>query len=108
VRLFQDGAAPDGSPEFAPGESALRNLIADAQLAATDDERDAVAAFMHPGGVRADIVAGPVTYEEAFTVQPFNNLLATVNMTGNAVQCLLEQQFVVGRTGSPSEADATI
>ena len=102
VRLFQVGAAPDGSPEFALGESALGNLIADAQLAATDNEHDAVAAFMNPGGVRADIVAGPVTYEEAFTVQPFNNLLTTLTMTGNAVQCLLEQQFVVGRTLGPS------
>ena len=83
-RLFQIGAAPDGSPAIRPRRVALGNLIADAQLAATDDEQDAVAAFMNPGGVRADIVAGPVTYEEAFTVQPFNNLLTTLNLTGNA------------------------
>ena len=45
----------------AAGESALGNVIADAQLAATDDEAGAVAAFMNPGGVRADLDAGPVT-----------------------------------------------
>ena len=100
--MFEVGKTPDGSPAIALGESSLGNLIADAQLAATDDEQNALAAFMNPGGVRADLVAGPVTYEEAFTVQPFNNLLTTLNLTGTALQCLLEQQFVVGRTLAPS------
>ena len=97
-RLFQSGTASNGAPVFALGESALGNLIADAQLAATDDEAGAVAAFMNPGGVRADLDAGPVSYEEAFTVQPFANNLVTLNLTGAQLQCLLEQQFSVGRT----------
>jgi 5'-nucleotidase len=84
------------------GESVLGNVIADAQLAATDDEAKAVAAFMNPGGVRADLDAGPVTYEEAFTVQPFANNLVTLDLTGAQLQCLLEQQFQVGRTLYPS------
>ncbi|MEU4551658.1 5'-nucleotidase [Micromonospora violae] len=84
------------------GESPLGNLIADAQLAATDDEQNAVAAFMNPGGVRADLDAGPVTYEEAFTVQPFANNLVTLDLTGEQLYCLLEQQFVTGRTLYPS------
>ncbi len=84
------------------GESALGNVIADAQLAATDDEQGAVAAFMNPGGVRADLDAGPVTYEEAFTVQPFANNLVTLDLTGGQLQCLLEQQLQVGRTLYPS------
>ncbi|MGS0688088.1 bifunctional metallophosphatase/5'-nucleotidase [Nakamurella sp. GG22] len=84
------------------GESPLGNVIADAQLAATNDEQSAVAAFMNPGGVRADLNAGPVTYEEAFNVQPFANNLVTLDLTGAQIQCLLEQQFVVGRTLQPS------
>ncbi|WP_410822487.1 bifunctional metallophosphatase/5'-nucleotidase [Micromonospora sp. 050-3] len=84
------------------GESPLGNLIADAQLAATDDEQNAVAAFMNPGGVRADLDAGPVTYEEAFTVQPFANNLVTLDLTGAQLYCVLEQQFVTGRTLYPS------
>ncbi len=83
------------------GESALGNLIADAQLADTLDE-DAVAAFMNPGGVRADLLAGPITYEEAFTVQPFANTLVTLDLTGAQLDCLLEQQYVVGRVLAPS------
>lgn len=85
------------------GESALGDVIADAQLAATDDESGAVAAFMNPGGVRADLDAGDVTYEEAFTVQPFANNLVTLDLTGTQLYCLLEQQFQVGRTLYPSE-----
>ncbi|MFF0150735.1 bifunctional metallophosphatase/5'-nucleotidase [Micromonospora sp. NPDC005203] len=84
------------------GESPLGNLIADAQLAATDDEEGAVAALMNPGGVRADLDAGPVTYEEAFTVQPFANNLVTLDLTGAQLYCVLEQQFVTNRTLYPS------
>ncbi|SCL39826.1 5'-nucleotidase [Micromonospora pallida] len=84
------------------GESVLGNVVADAQLAATDDEQNAVAAFMNPGGVRADIDAGQVTYEEAFTVQPFANNLTTLDLTGAQLYCMLEQQFTVGRTLYPS------
>ena len=101
-RLFQSGTAPDGTPVYAVGESPLGNVIADAQLAATDDEAGAVAAFMNPGGVRADLDAGPVTYSEAFTVQPFANNLVTLDLTGAQLYCMLEQQFQVGRVLYPS------
>ena len=101
-QLFQSGTSSTGAPVYALGESALGNLIADAQLAATDNEAGAVAAFMNHGGVRADLDAGPVTYEEAFTVQPFANNLVTLNLSGAQLYCLLEQQFQVGRTLYPS------
>ncbi|HEX6247585.1 MAG TPA: bifunctional metallophosphatase/5'-nucleotidase [Nocardioidaceae bacterium] len=84
------------------GESPLGNLIADAQLWATDDEYDAVAAFMNPGGVRADLGAGEITYEEAFTIQPFTNNLVTMDLTGEQLYCMLEQQFVTGKILQPS------
>jgi 5'-nucleotidase len=97
------------------GESPLGNLVADAQLAATDDEAGAVAAFMNPGGVRADLTYasspagegdGVVTFGEAFTVQPFNNLLTTLDLTGEQLYALLDQQFEVGRVLSPSSTVA--
>ena len=84
------------------GESVLGDVIADAQLAATDDEQRAVAALMNSGGVRADLDAGPVTYEEAFTVQPFANNLVTLDLTGAQLQCVLEQQFTLNRVLYPS------
>jgi 5'-nucleotidase len=79
-------------PLDAGAESTLGNVIADAQLAATTGE-GAVAAFMNPGGVRADLLAGEVTYEEAFTVQPFANNLVTLDLTGAQLNCMLEEQF---------------
>ena len=52
------------------------------ELAATDTEVGSVAAFVHPGGLRADLDAGPVLGDEARAVLPFNNYLTTVDLTG--------------------------
>ena len=86
------------------GESALGDVIADAQMAATQSSTtgNAVVAFMNPGGIRADILsaqisggeaAGEVTFGEAFSVQPFGNSLVTMSLTGAQIETLLEQQF---------------
>ena len=79
-------------------ESPLGNLIADAQLAdpsVVTDGKTPVAAFMNPGGIRADLAsnAGAVTFGQAFTVQSFNNFLVSMDMTGAQIKTLLEQQF---------------
>ncbi len=71
------------------GESPIGDLIADAQR----DFADADFAFMNPGGIRAEIPDGEVTYEDLFTVQPFSNQLVRLEMTGEQIQTLLEQQF---------------
>jgi 5'-nucleotidase len=76
------------------GESPMGNLIADAMLAATDEDADI--ALMNPGGVRASIDQGPITYGEAFSVQPFGNFLTTITLTDEQLLCVLEQQFAVG------------
>jgi 5'-nucleotidase len=92
----------------AAGESALGDVIADAQLFATAPAGfgEAVASFMNPGGIRADLTFaqsgsegdGNVTYAEAFTVQPFGNSLVTMSLTGAQIETMLEQQF----TGCPN------
>ena len=89
------------------GESALGDVIADAQLWATTppDLGGAQIAFMNAGGIRADLTfaqisggegPGEVTYGEAFTVQPFGNSLVTMTLTGAQIDALLEQQFTGG------------
>ncbi|MFG1877470.1 bifunctional metallophosphatase/5'-nucleotidase [Sphaerisporangium sp. NPDC049003] len=86
------------------GETALGNLIADAQLEATKAGGNAEIALMNAGGVRDDLVYaqkgsegdGVVTYGEAFTTQPFNNLLQVVTLTGAQLDALLEQQWQSG------------
>jgi len=84
------------------GENPLGNLIADAQLADTDDadRGDADIALMNPGGVRADLVfdsppgsGGAVTYGEAFSVQPFNNIVTTNTFTGTQLLDVLKDQW---------------
>ncbi|MFT4283232.1 MAG: ExeM/NucH family extracellular endonuclease [Protaetiibacter sp.] len=83
------------------GESTIGNLIADAQLAATEDLSTQVA-IMNPGGIRADLVYassgagdpdGNVTYAEAALIQPFANTLVTMNLTGAQLKGVLEQQW---------------
>jgi 5'-nucleotidase len=86
------------------GESALGDVIADAQLAATSSAAtgNAVVAFMNPGGIRGDMlfadVGGPspgeVSYGEAFRIQPFGNSLVTMTLTGAQIHELLTQQWV--------------
>jgi 5'-nucleotidase len=80
----------DAPSDLTPaGESALGDLIADAQRAYSDADF----AFMNPGGIRANIEAGEVTYAELFAVQPFDNGLVTMELTGEQIYRLLEQQF---------------
>ena len=79
-------------------ESPLGNLIADAQLAdpsTVTNGKTPVAAFMNPGGIRDDLDSngGAVTFGQAFKVQPFNNYLVSMDMTGTQIKALLEQQF---------------
>jgi 5'-nucleotidase len=88
----------------AAGESALGDVIADAQLAATAPAGfgESVVAFMNPGGIRSDLLFvssgaeldGEVTFGEAFGVQPFGNSLVTMTLTGAQIHTLLEQQWL--------------
>jgi 5'-nucleotidase len=77
------------------GESPLGDVIADAQLAATRGA-GAQVALTNPGGIRADLPFAPdgvVSYGEAFTVQPFGNVLQTLTLTGAQLEDVLEQQW---------------
>jgi 5'-nucleotidase len=81
------------------GESALGDIVADAQLAATVAAANggAVVAFTNPGGLRADLAAkddGAVTYADVFASQPFRNQLVTLTLSGNQIKTMLEQQWL--------------
>lgn len=78
------------------GETALGQVVADAQLAATRDA-GAQIALMNPGGIRASLALpadGLVRYEDLFSVQPFYNNLVTMTLSGAQILHLLEQQWV--------------
>jgi len=81
------------------GESALGDIIADAQLAATKAAQDgsAVIALTNPGGIRTDIIPkenGAVSFGELFASQPFRNRLVTMTLTGGQLKDMLEQQWL--------------
>jgi 5'-nucleotidase len=95
-----DNASVVSRTTDASGESALGNLIADAQRAdpsvVPEGGEQPEIAFMNPGGIRADLIEnsdGDVTYEAAFTVQPFNNFDVSMDLTGAQIRTLLDQQF---------------
>lgn len=96
-RVVGSASATITRTQNAAGESALGDVIADAQLAATapTDFGGSKVAFMNPGGIRADVQAGEVTYGELFEVQPFGNTLIVKTCTGAQIEALLEQQWTV-------------
>ena len=71
------------------GETALGDLIADAQRAAMGSN----VAMANPGGIRADLPQGDITWGQAYAVQPFGNYLVRVTLTGEELKRYLEQQF---------------
>lgn len=75
------------------GESPMGDLIADAQRWKGNTQL----AFMNPGGIRADIIYASyphnITYGDFLTVQPFDNKLVTMSLTGSQIYSILEQQF---------------
>ncbi|MDX3379736.1 bifunctional metallophosphatase/5'-nucleotidase [Streptomyces sp. ME02-6991-2A] len=100
----------NGRGSTAP-EKPLGNVIADAQLEglAPADKGGAEVAFMNPGGIRADLVYkasgsegdGVVTYGEAFTVQPFTNMMNVVDLTGAQLVAALQQQVSGANEAAP-------
>ena len=73
----------------AAGQSPLGNLVADAQRAAMETDF----AFVNPGGIRAEIPQGPVTWGTLFASQPFRNQLVRMKLTGQQIYDLLNQQW---------------
>jgi len=89
-RRIAAAAKPISRVENEAGESALGDLIADAQRAALGTDF----AFMNPGGIRTDLPAGPLTYRDLFAVHPFGNNLVSMSLTGQEIYDLLNQQWV--------------
>jgi len=90
------------------GESAMGDLIADAQLETTSavTAGGAQIAFMNDGGIRAGLADGKVTFGELYTAQPFGNSLVTMTLTGAQIKTALEEQFAGCALGVPAGKDA--
>ncbi len=85
-------------------ETPMADLVADAMLWGTRAPEDGGAqiSFMNTGGVRGSLryngilngeQPGEITFAETYAVAPFNNILVTVDMTGDQIEAVLNQQF---------------
>lgn len=88
------------TPDTDGRDSPLGNLIADSQKADSSTIPSGgtapVVAFMNPGGIRADLLendAKEITYGAAFSVQPFNNYVVSMDLTGQQLLDVLNQQW---------------
>ena len=84
-------------------ETPMADLVADSILFGTAGSKGgAQLAFTNVGGVRASLryntvtngeQPGEVTYEEAYLVLPFGNLLVSLDLTGDQIRRVLEAQY---------------
>lgn len=71
------------------GETALGNLVADSQRWKMKTDF----AVVNPGGIRANLPAGDIMWGDVYAVQPFGNSLIKMELTGEQIRRLLNQQF---------------
>ncbi|THF71310.1 bifunctional metallophosphatase/5'-nucleotidase [Deinococcus sp. Arct2-2] len=80
-------------------ESALGDVIADAQVFATQAQGSQIS-LMNPGGIRADLPdttqikpGNAINFGDVFAVQPFGNTMVVMDLTGQQIKDVLEQQW---------------
>ncbi|MGE9807966.1 MULTISPECIES: bifunctional metallophosphatase/5'-nucleotidase [unclassified Janibacter] len=84
-------------------ETPMADVVADSILAGTSgDKGGAQIAFMNVGGVRSSFLVnqisngeqpGEITYDEAYKVAPFGNMLVSMDLTGADIDAILEEQY---------------
>lgn len=78
------------------GDSTLGNLITDAQLAYAKKRGAADVAMINSGGIRADLTVEPgksVTLSDLFAIQPFNNELIVMTLSGAQLRDVVVRQL---------------
>jgi len=75
--------------ENAAGESALGDLLADAQRSVLETD----VAFLTTGTLRSDLKEGNVTWGDLFAIQPFSGTVVSMKLTGQQVRDALERQW---------------
>ncbi|RLP73201.1 LPXTG cell wall anchor domain-containing protein [Mycetocola tolaasinivorans] len=90
TRAFNGPVGDDRS-----AESSLGSLIANSLLTSLSapERGGAEIGIVNPGGMRADLAAGDITYAQANGVLPFLNNLYTTSLTGAQVKKVLEEQW---------------
>lgn len=103
------GSKP-GDPTSKPGdnrsvESTMTDMVADAFFTIGGGNPDTTIGMQNPGGTRADLMSGAITYAQAAAVLPFANTIMTTQITGSQLKTVLEQQWQRNADGTvPSRA----
>lgn len=71
------------------GESALGNLFADAQRTMMGSDFS----FVNTNMLRGNLSAGPITWSKLYYIQPNNNKLVKITLSGQQIVDLLNQQW---------------
>ncbi|WP_407271237.1 DUF6359 domain-containing protein [Radiobacillus sp. PE A8.2] len=74
------------------GDNALGNLLADGMKWAMDSDF----ALMNGGGIRDSLPKGAITYSDLFNVQPFNNVLVKLEISGSDLREIMNAQITSG------------
>lgn len=82
----------------------VTKALATAFLETTKDEP--VLSFQHGGGVRADLVKGPITEEDCFNILPFTSRMNLCRLTGQGIMRLL-REGMTNKNGSLQCASLT-
>ncbi len=71
------------------GETAMGNAVCEAML----EEAGADFSFTNLGGIRDEIITGPITPRDVFRVLPFPNTLVVFSMTGDELKRVIETRI---------------
>jgi 2',3'-cyclic-nucleotide 2'-phosphodiesterase (5'-nucleotidase family) len=85
-RVMTELAEPLEWPNSRLGEFPIGNLIADAHRRATGAE----VALLNNGGIRRPMPAGSITYGQLYELQPFQNDMVRLEITGATLRAALE------------------
>jgi 5'-nucleotidase len=92
-------AIPRSERTFAQS-SDITDIVAKALL---DVTHDGDLCIINAGSVRADLVAGDLTFEDVYRVLPFENTLVLLRMTGQQIRQVLEDALDFGIVNSEGD-----
>jgi 2',3'-cyclic-nucleotide 2'-phosphodiesterase (5'-nucleotidase family) len=76
-------------------QNLMGNLVCEAML----DYADADFSFLNLGGIRDELMQGPITYRDVFSVMPFDNQIIMFEVDGAFLKRIIETRVAGGRQG---------